>query len=153
MSEFTFQPDIMPDLLESGTLNTPGIIGLGYGVGFINSFGLDNLRLYKQLLTKRLIDGMSGIKGLELYSPEDMEINSGIAAVNLEGFDSTEVSEILDRKFGIATRAGLHCAPLAHETLGTLEKGVVRFSIGCFNTMDEIDFTLHALKKIAADIL
>jgi len=153
MSENVYQPDIMPDMLESGTLNTPGIIGLGFGVRFINSFGLDNLRLYKQMLTKRLIDGISCIKGLSIYSPDEMEYNSGIAAVNIEGCESTEVSDILDREYGIATRAGLHCSPLAHETLGTTRKGVVRFSVGCFNSIDEIDYTLNALEKISADIL
>jgi cysteine desulfurase/selenocysteine lyase len=149
-SENIYQPELMPDALESGTLNTPGIIGLSSGINFINEYGINNIRLYKHLLVKRFIDGVSDIKGVILYSSDDMEENSGIVALNIEGMDSTEVSHILDKKFKIATRAGFHCAPLAHKTLGTFETGVVRFSFGCFNTIDEIDYTIDALKEISA---
>lgn len=151
-SEFLYQPDFMPDRLESGTLNTPGIVGLGYGIGFINSFGLENLELYKYMLTKRLYEGAEEIKGVKLYSKNDIRKNTGIVALNFEGVDSTEVSYVLDKAYQIATRAGLHCSPLAHETLGTLKSGVVRFSVGCFNTIEEIDVVLDALRQISADL-
>lgn len=148
-SESLYQPLFMPDMLESGTLNTPGIVGLGSGVGFIESFGISSLSQYKHMLLKRLHEGIEEIKKIKLYSLNDVKRNSGIAAINFEGLDSNEVSYILDSKYKIATRAGLHCAPLAHKTLGTLHIGVIRFSIGCFNTMDEIDYTLEALREIA----
>lgn len=151
-SEFLYQPDFMPDRLESGTLNTPGIVGLGYGIGFINSFGLENLELYKYMLTKRLYEGAEEIKGVKLYSKNDIRKNTGIVALNFEGVDSTEVSYVLDKAYQIATRAGLHCAPLAHDTLGTLKSGIVRFSVGCFNTIEEIDVVLDALRQISADL-
>ena len=147
-SENLFQPEIMPDLLESGTLNTPGIIGLGCGIQFINTLGLDKLKLHKYMLTKRLMEGMEEINGIRMYSTNNIGENSGIVAMNFIDSDATEVSYILDKEYGIATRAGLHCAPLAHSTLGTLKSGAVRFSIGCFNTPDEIDYTLEALRKI-----
>lgn len=147
-SENFYQPDIMPDIFESGTLNTPGIVGLGCGIEFINRFGLHNLHLYKHLLVKRLFDGMKEIKGLKLYSFNNILKNSGIVAFNINDIDSTETSCLLDKKYDIASRAGLHCAPLAHKTLGTEQTGVVRLSVGCFNTIEEIDYTLDALRNL-----
>jgi len=151
-SENLFQPEMMPDYLESGTLNTPGIIGLCRGIKFINSCGLDNLRFYKNMLLKRLIEGIKEIKGAILYSPTDINKNTGIAAMNFKGADSNEICYRLDRQYDIAARAGLHCAPLAHKTLGTADTGIVRFSIGCFNTIEDIDYTLEALKCISNDL-
>lgn len=147
-SENLYQPQMMPDILESGTLNTPGVIGLGYGVNFINSLGLANIKLFKYSLIERLIEGMEEIEGVVIYSRKEFDNNSGIAAMNFEGVDSSEVSYILDKEYGIATRAGLHCAPLAHKTIGTARQGVVRFSVGCFNTIEDIDYTLEALANI-----
>lgn len=149
-SENLYQPDIMPDLLESGTLNTPGIAGLKSGIEFIDSFGQENLKIYKGMLTNYIHDELKRIKGIKLYSKGSYENNSGIVAFNIDDVDCTEVSYILDREYGIATRAGLHCAPLAHETLGTIRTGVVRLSMGCFNTMDEMEYTVKALFEIAA---
>jgi cysteine desulfurase / selenocysteine lyase len=151
-SENIYQPDIMPDLSESGTINTPGIIGLGYGVGFINSFGLENIKEYKYSLVNRMFEGINDIKNIKLYSRVEKEKNSGIIALNFNDIDSSEISYILDKVYGIATRAGLHCAPAAHETLGTLRTGIVRFSIGCFNTIDEVDITIQALREISQNL-
>ncbi|MDP4092710.1 MAG: aminotransferase class V-fold PLP-dependent enzyme [Bacillota bacterium] len=149
-SENVFQPDFMPDLLESGTINTPGIVGLGCGIDFIDTFGIENLRLYKHMLVQRLHGRLKDIPGVILYSIDDINENSGIVAINIGQLDSNEVSYTLDRKFGIAVRAGLHCSPFAHETLGTLGRGIVRFSIGCFNTFEEIDLAAAAVADIAA---
>lgn len=150
-SENPFQPDLMPDLLESGTLNTPGIIGLGYGIEFINSFGLDNLKIYKYNLIKRLFEGIREMDKIQVYSINDIDRNSGIVALNLKEVDSNEVGYILDKIYHIAVRAGLHCAPQAHETLGTVNTGIVRLSVGCFNTLEEIDLTLNALREISSN--
>lgn len=150
-SEYMYQPGMMPDLLESGTLNTPGIVGLGCGIEFISCFGLDNIKNYRYMLVNRLHEGVRELKGVKIYSKNEFDNNSGILAMNFEGIDSTEVSYALDKAFGIATRAGLHCAPVAHETLGTLQSGIVRFSVGCFNTMEEIDATLDALRQIGSN--
>ena len=151
-SEEMYQPDFMPDLLESGTLNTPGIIGLSEGIKFIESFGFENLKHYRLLLLKKLIEGIKDIKGAIIYGSARAENNAGIAAVNLEGADSVEISYMLDKEYEIASRAGLHCAPLAHRTLGTISTGIVRLSIGCFNTFDEIDYTINAMRKISERI-
>ena len=148
-SEYPFQPEIMPDLLESGTLNTPGIVGLCAGIKQIMACGLEAVSSYRFILTERLIKGLEHINGVNLYSVADNPRNSGIAAMNLVGMDSTELSYILDKKYGIATRAGLHCAPSAHRTLGTEKTGIVRLSIGCFNTVDDIDLTVEAVRSIS----
>lgn len=148
-SENLFQPEILPDALESGTLNTPGIVGLAQGISFLNSFGLGNIRKHKSLLVEQIYDGLSYINGVIIYSKKESSNNSGIVAFNFKEVDSTEVSYVLDKAYGIATRAGLHCAPLAHKTLGTLKGGAVRVSVGCFNTREEIDTLINALKEIS----
>jgi cysteine desulfurase/selenocysteine lyase len=147
-SEILFQPEFMPDNLESGTLNTPGIVGLCSGIKYINSVGLEKIRDYKNMLLKRLIEGIKEIKGAILYSPVEMKKNAGIVAMNFMDTDSNEISYKLDKQYNIATRAGLHCAPLAHKTIGTFETGVVRLSVGCFNTIEDIDYTLEALRAM-----
>jgi cysteine desulfurase family protein len=151
-SENIYQPEFMPDFLESGTLNTPGIVGLGYGIEFINGFGLENIRQYKHELIKKFHSGIAELEQIKEYNLTDIDKNSGIIALNFEEMDCAEVSYILDKEYGIATRSGLHCAPLAHETLGTLKLGVVRFSVGCFNTFEEINKTVDALKNIERKI-
>ncbi|MCR4434555.1 MAG: aminotransferase class V-fold PLP-dependent enzyme [Clostridiales bacterium] len=148
-SENLYQPEFMPDVLESGTLNTPGIVGLSHGIRFIENFGLENMELYKYMLVKRLHEGVEEIRGVKVYSKNDMKKNTGIVALNFIGTDSTQISYTLDKVYHIATRAGFHCAPLAHRTLGTVETGVVRFSVGCFNTLEDIDRTLDALREIS----
>jgi cysteine desulfurase/selenocysteine lyase len=148
-SEYIYQPGIMPDRFESGTLNTPGIAGLGEGAGFVIRTGIDRIHRYKSHLVGLLTDGLSQIPGVVMYSVADKNRNSGIVAINMEELDSTELSYLLDRDFGICTRAGLHCAPAAHTVLGTERRGIVRFSVGCFNTEDEIIRTIDAVDRIA----
>ncbi|MCX7843226.1 MAG: aminotransferase class V-fold PLP-dependent enzyme [Clostridia bacterium] len=151
-SESVLQPEFMPDYMESGTLNTPGIVGLGFGASFIKSFGIENIKHYKSELIKRLHEGIVDIKEAKLYSKSDINKNSGIVALCFKNMDSNEISSLLDRKYHIATRAGLHCAPLAHKSLGTLKCGLVRLSVGCFNTVEEIDFTISALNEISREV-
>lgn len=151
-SENPYQPEDMPDLMESGTLNTPGIVGLRWGIEYINSIGIRNIHQRKFKLVQRLYEGLAELPGIKFYSKNSPDNNSGIVALNFEGIASTEISYILDKNYQIETRAGLHCAPLAHETLGTIKTGLVRFSVGCFNTEDEIDFTIKALREISANL-
>ena len=148
-SEYAFQPEFMPDLFESGTLNTPGIVGLGTGARYVAGIGEEQIRSYKHKLVKMLIDGLSCIAGVRLYSVPDKGRNSGIVAMNLGSMDSTELSFLLDREYGIYTRAGLHCSPGAHRILGTGNRGAVRLSVGCFNTDAEILHTLEAIERIS----
>jgi len=146
-SEYVLQPDIMPDRFESGTLNTPGIAGLCEGVNFISETGKDRIREHKYLLTHILHEGLKEIKGIKLYSIDDPEKNSGIIAFLADGYDSSELANILDRKYGIASRGGLHCSPLAHQTLGTMQKGLLRLSPGYFNTVEDIYYTIESIRK------
>lgn len=143
------QPDIMPDKMESGTLNTPGIVGLRHGIEFIESMGLENLEFHKRILLERLYWGLKRIKGINLFSSPAN--NSGIIALNMEDIDTNNLSCILSNRYNIAARAGLHCAPLAHRTLGTLSNGLLRLSPGCFTTYDEIDYVVEAFSHIASN--
>lgn len=152
-SEYPYQPEIMPDLLESGTLNTPGIIGLGAGASYVANQGINETGKYKHRLIQLLHEGFKNISGLVFYSVPDKTRNSGIAAINLADLDSTELSYILDREYGICTRAGLHCSPGAHRRLGTEIRGTVRFSVGCLNTEDEIMYTIKAVEEISKKII
>lgn len=152
-SEKIYQPDMMPDMLESGTPNTPGIAGLKEGVKFIRNVGIENIRQHEKELTGRFIEGVEEIPNLILYGNKDPEKQVGVVSVNIKDIDSGEVSYILDKVYDIATRSGLHCSSLAHKTLGTLKRGTVRFGIGYFNTKDEIDIATKALYTIAKQTL
>ncbi|WKV07595.1 aminotransferase class V-fold PLP-dependent enzyme [Thermoanaerobacterium sp. CMT5567-10] len=152
-SENIHQPDMMPDMLESGTPNTPGIAGLKEGVRYIRSIGVENILKHERKLTKRFIDGVKDIPNLVLYGNSDEERRVGVISINIKDIDSGEVSYILDKAFDIATRSGLHCSSLAHQTIGTLKTGTVRFGIGYFNTEDEVDKAVDALYTIAKQAL
>jgi len=151
-SEYILQPEIIPDALESGTLNTPGIVGLKTGIKYINEVGIENIKIQKNRLVECFYEGVKDIQGIKLYSEKDSLKNSGIVALNIDGMDSTELSYILDKKYEIETRAGLHCSPIAHATLGTMKTGVVRFSFSCFNEIQEIEYTINSLEKITKGI-
>jgi cysteine desulfurase/selenocysteine lyase len=151
-SEDPYQPEFMPDFFESGTLNTPGIVGLGAAAAYIEAVGLERIRIHKHNLVNMLSEGFSGIPGIKLYSLNDISRNSGIVAINLNDLDSAELSYILDKDYAICTRAGLHCSPSAHRKLGTLHRGIVRFSVGCFNTEDDIIKTIDAVDRISRKI-
>lgn len=152
-SESIYQPDLMPDKLESGTPNTPGIAGLKEGVRFIRSIGIEKIREHEKRLTKMLIDGLDGLPNTVIYGPDDIEERVGVVSICINGMDSGEVSYILDKAFNIATRSGLHCSSLAHRTIGTLKTGTVRFGIGYFNTEEEINSAIKAIEIISKQTL
>lgn len=151
-SESLLQPEIYPDRYESGTNNTQGIVGLGAGVKFVLNEGLDKIRDHEKNLTQRLIDGLKEIKRVKMYGPLDVEKQGAVVSMNIEGIDCSDVGYILDKEFDIGVRTGLHCAPLAHKTIGTLEEGTVRLSIGYFNTNEDIDKAIEAIKKISEEL-
>jgi len=151
-SESLYQPDLVPDRYESGTANTPGIAGLGAGVKYILEKGIENIRKHEEELTEYFLKGLKTIDNVIIYGPQDHKKQGPVVSINIGDYDSSEISYILDKEYDIAVRSGLHCAPLAHETLGTLERGAIRFSFGCFNTKEEIDRTLEAIEKIAREI-
>ncbi|MGO1369383.1 aminotransferase class V-fold PLP-dependent enzyme [Senegalia sp. (in: firmicutes)] len=146
------QPDILPDKYESGTPNTPGIVGLSAGVQYILDKGIEKIRQEEEELLKIFIDGIKDVKGVILYGPKDISKRAPVILLNIGSEDSSEISYILDNVFDIQTRSGLHCAPLAHDTIGTLERGAIRFSIGPFNTKDDIIKTIDAIKQIAKEV-
>ena len=148
-SEYLEQPDIMPDLLESGTLNTPGIAGLGAGLAFIAGQGMENIYRHEQQLLGQLLDGLQQIKGVRLYGPAKRDRQTAVLSFNIEDLDCGELSSRLDYEFGIITRSGLHCAPLAHKTVGSFESGSCRLSLGYFNTPQDIVAVLEAIEKLA----
>ena len=151
MSESLQQPELLPDKFESGTPNTPGIAGLAAGLKFIESVGIDNIRDHERELTKYFMEGLQEIPQITVYGPAVEKERAAVVALNINNKTSSEVSFVLDHQFDIATRPGLHCAPLAHETIGTGTLGAVRFSFGYFNTREEIDIALGALKSIVKE--
>lgn len=149
LSEELDQPLFMPDRLESGTQNGPGIAGLLAGVRFIKEVGMDNIRRHEQKLTRCLLDGLKEIPGVTVYGPDDETKRTAVVAFNIEGIDCGEVSLQLDYRYGIVTRSGLHCAPLAHRTIGTLEQGACRISPGYFNTIEDVELAVRAVRELA----
>ena len=148
-SESLEHPDFMPDLLESGTLNTPGIAGLLAGVEFIQETGLENIRKHEMKMTEMLTNGLSSIAGLEIYGPKNLKEKTAVLAMNIKGVDCGELSMALDYEYKIITRSGLHCAPLAHQTIGTYERGACRFSPGYFTSEEEIEKVIKAIYEIS----
>ncbi|MEW8957053.1 aminotransferase class V-fold PLP-dependent enzyme [Clostridium sp.] len=142
------QPDFLPDKFESGTLNTPGIVGLNAGLKFIKEVGLNTIEEKEQYLTDILLNGLLNMDKVKVYGLPDSKARTSVISVNFNSMDSSEVSFILDNSYGIMTRTGLHCAPLAHKTIGTYPMGTLRFSIGYFNDEKDIYYTLDCLNKI-----
>ncbi|WP_422485758.1 aminotransferase class V-fold PLP-dependent enzyme [Gudongella sp. DL1XJH-153] len=146
------QPDEMPDKFESGTPNSPGIIGLGRGIQYILKRGIENIRSHEEKLTTYFLEEISKIDGIRVYGPCNASLQGAVVALNIRDLDSSEVSYVLNEEFGIYVRPGLHCAPLAHETIGTMEQGVVRFSFGPFNKQEELEYAIKALHRISKEI-
>ncbi|OPX83849.1 MAG: putative cysteine desulfurase [Pelotomaculum sp. PtaB.Bin104] len=148
-SEHEYQPELMPDKLESGTLNVIGLAGLGAGVKHVLEQGVTKIRQKEMDLTEHFIRNVAKIPGVRLYGPEDAGSRVSVVSLNITGCDPAEVAYILDRDFDIACRPGLHCAPSAHKTIGTFPQGTVRFSFGPFNNMEQINTSLKALAQIS----
>jgi len=143
--------DEYPYRLEYGTPNTLGIAGLLAGLKWIEKQGLDSIHQHEMKLTAKLRDGLREISGVTLYCQDDLSDHIAILTFNVDGMDSPNTATMLDVDFNIASRAGLHCAPLVHEQLGTAGiDGSVRFGIGPFNTDEHIDAAIHAVREIAA---
>ncbi|MDP2991768.1 MAG: aminotransferase class V-fold PLP-dependent enzyme [Deltaproteobacteria bacterium] len=148
-SESWVHPDFLPDRYESGTPNSLGIVGLNAGIRFIQDLGLERIRAHELRLIRKMTEGLSAIKGVKIYGPRAADEKTGIVSLNIEGKSPSEVCLILDRKYGIMTRGGLHCAPIAHKTIGTFPNGAVRLSLGYFNTREEVDQVIRAIYEIS----
>lgn len=147
-SESPEMPDFLPDGLEGGTVNLPGIAGLSGGLRFVLGKGVAKIGRHERQLCARLLHGISNIPGLRILGPSDIENRVGVVSVSASGRDSAQIAGILDKKYGIAVRSGLHCAPLAAERFDVLQEGSVRFSPGVFNTPQEMDYAARALREI-----
>ena len=138
-----------PMRLEAGTLNLLGVIGLSLGIDFVVSAGLDEILAREMSLLRRLRDGLADCPGVTLYHASDLAGHLPVLTANVTGVHPQDVGAILDGDYGIAVRVGLHCAPMVHRALGTIDRGAVRFSLGAFNTTDDIDLAIAAMEAIA----
>ena len=141
--------DISPDVLEAGTQNAHGIAGLGASLEYILHEGVENIRAAQMILCKQFIGEVSGIEGITLYGNPDLNRRIATVALNIGDLDSAYVADWLWENAEIAVRAGAHCAPLMHESLGTKKQGAVRFSFSHMNTPEEIHQAAEALKRLA----
>jgi len=151
-SESPLQPLLLPDRYESGTPNTPGIAGLAAGIKYLLREGLVKLYHQESGLMERLQTGLLTIPGVSIYGPPLGVVKAPVISFNIQGLEASEVVAVLDQSFSIASRSGLHCAPEVCRSLGLLKVGTVRLSLGCFNTIKEIDFCLEAVSKIASAV-
>lgn len=144
-------PSQMPTALEAGTLNGHGLAGLNAAVAYLQETGIDVIREKEQALMRRFYNGVREIPGVKIYGDFDVKERCPIVALNLRDYDSSEVSDELFMNYGIATRPGAHCAPLMHKALGTVEQGAVRFSFSHYNTVEEVDTAIAAVRELAED--
>ena len=142
-------PVEMPTALEAGTLNGHGIAGLGAAVDYLNEVGIDVIREKEQGFMKKFYEGVKDIPGVKVYGDFSTFNRCAIVTLNIGDYDSSEVSDELLTEYGISTRPGGHCAPLMHEALGTMEQGAVRFSFSHYNTDEEVDIAIAAIRELA----
>jgi cysteine desulfurase family protein len=147
-SEFEQQPEFMPDKYESGTPNAIGISGLMAGARFVIDTGIEKIREKELGLTAMFLEGLEKTEGAVIYGNHSTDGRTSVVSFNLQGKSPSETALILDEKYGIMCRPGLHCAPAAHRTIGSFPTGTLRFSFGCMNTFDEIEYALKAINEI-----
>lgn len=150
-SEFEEQPDFLPDRFESGTPNGVGIAGLLAGIQFVLEKGVEQIHQYENDLIEKLINGLKEIPRVKLYGPENRADQIGTLSFNLAQLSSSDVALRLENEFGILCRPGLHCAPLAHKTIGTFPEGTIRFSPSYLNSEGEVDQALQAVSYLARE--
>ncbi|HZH94211.1 MAG TPA: aminotransferase class V-fold PLP-dependent enzyme [Tissierellaceae bacterium] len=148
LSDKEIQPEYMPDKLEAGTPNIPGIFGLNAALNYLEERGIENLRKVEMNLVQEFLDGLKKIEGIEIIGKKSITGRTGVVSTDFPGRDNADISFRLNEEYGIATRCGMHCAPSAHETLKTFPRGTVRFSFSHFNTREEVEYTLEAIKKL-----
>jgi len=150
-SEHEEQPGFLPDLCESGTPNAVGLAGLEAGVRWVLERGVDAIRAHEVELAQRLVDGLRGISGVTVCGGLDATRQTATVSFNITGMEPSEVGLRLDEEYGIMCRVGLHCAPAAHKTIGTFPVGTVRFGLGAFNTLEEVDAAVAAVGRLAQE--
>ena len=144
-------PKEMPTALEAGTLNGHGIAGLNAALSYLEEIGMDSVRAQELSLMRMFYEGICGIPGVKVYGDFETRQRCPIVSFNIGDYDSSEVSDELFSVYGIATRPGAHCAPLMHKALGTKDQGAVRFSFSHYNTEEEVQTAIEAVRKLAED--
>ncbi|MDR1758691.1 MAG: aminotransferase class V-fold PLP-dependent enzyme [Bacteroidales bacterium] len=140
-----------PYRLEAGTLNIMGIAGLNAGIRWIEQQGMENLHHKEMTLWKQLRDGLAQIEGVKIYPSTETGPRNPVLSFNIEGFEAADAGTILDVDYEIACRTGLHCAPMVHKHIGTFDQhGAIRFSLGPFNTEQDVSHATNAVKDISA---
>ena len=147
-SAYEYQPDYYPNHLETGTSNVSGIAGLRVAIKFLNKEGIDNIHNKEKKLTKYALQRLETVKDIEIYGPKDCEKILSVISFNIKNKRPEDISTILDQKYDIMLRAGLHCAPTAHSVINTKDRGSLRIGIGYFNTKDDIDKLVEALNNL-----
>lgn len=142
------QPSQMPTALEAGTLNAHGLAGLDAALDYLKDTGIDVIRKKEQELMWYFYQKVLEIPGITVYGDFDSQERCPIVSLNVKDYDSSEVSDFLFTEYGISTRPGAHCAPLLHQAMGTEKQGAVRFSFSHYNTIEEIDIAVQALKEL-----
>lgn len=148
-SESEFQPVNWPEAFEAGTFNMPGIVSLGKGVEFIEEQGLEQIARRQQHYLEMLWEGLSRLPNIHLYGPNPDRPRVAVLSFNINGWEAEDVAAILQHNYGIQVRAGLHCSPLAHRTIGTHPAGTVRLSPGYFTETGEIEQLIQAVRNIS----
>ena len=149
-SEEEQQPEMMPDYLEAGTMNTPGIAGFNEGLKYIEKTGISTISRHEFILAGKLREGLKEIRRVKLFEPGTEHQPVAVVSFNIEGIDSGELGYVLEQAYGILCRTGLHCAPCAHRTIGTFPQGTVRFSLSYFNREEQVDYALKAIREIVS---
>ena len=145
------QPQAYPTRLEAGTLNSHGLAGLDAALDFLLATGVEKIYARERLLMRRFYEAVRDIPGVMVYGDFSQDEHAAIVALNIRDYDSSEVSDALFTDYGIATRPGAHCAPRMHEALGTKQQGAVRFSFSYFNTEEEVDTAIRAVRELSAE--
>lgn len=148
VSRLEYMPEGLPDRFEAGTLNVVGIAGLKAAVEYVLNQGISRIRSHEEVLTARMLAGLEELPGVTVYGPRETARKVGVVSFNLKELAPEEVAYALDEGHEIMVRVGLHCAPLAHKTIGTLDRGTVRASVSYFNTTGEIEAFLTAVREI-----
>ena len=153
VSENDRQPDFMPDRFEPGSHNAIGIVGLSEGVAWLLRQGIENIGRMDLDLARTFMEGVSDIEGLRYFGPQGVRHRCGVFSIRIDGFDPHELSAALEASFGILTRSGIHCAPLAHRAIGTADLGgTTRLSFGPFLSKQDVKFATDALSDLAANV-
>ena len=145
------QPPMLPDLLECGTLNTAGLAGLGAALTWISLQSVENIQRTCRALTSMLIDRLAATAGVTVYGPLDANLRTATISFAIKGLSPSQAGQLLDERYGVLCRVGLHCAPRAHATAGTFPHGSIRFSPGVFTTPDEVNTAADAVRRLAEE--